>query len=200
MVAATPSVNAVDVVDSLVSANASGETIIERTTFEPSAEYISQAIEGSMVAKRYIEKDWWRGSRRSVFLVTGLMVVRGAATISAWDSRTTSGVVEGKVDLGGVTGGTVPLSVGASIDRGNGANTKREYTVDGPFILAYRLRRVRVDKKGLVNRNEDFNTLALLDTSRTSSAKLAADEVTLDDILESNDEDNREVDSDDGDW
>jgi hypothetical protein len=207
--AATPSAAAADVVDSLVPVNTSGgqavnkgnvvpgETIVERTTFEPSKEYISKAIEASMLAQGYMERDWWKGSKRSVFLVTGLMVVRGAATISSWDTKSTSGAIEGKVDPAGVTGGTVPLGVGVSVNRGDGHDSKREYTVDGPFILAYQLRRVRVNKKGRVTKDEDFNSLALLNTNRSSSITLASNKVTLDDILKSNDEDDSESDSDD---
>jgi hypothetical protein len=125
------------------------------------------------------------------------MVVRGAATISSWDTKSTSGAIEGKVDLAGVTGGTVPLGVGVSVNRGDGHDSKREYTVDGPFILAYQLRRVRVNKKGRVTKDEDFNSLALLNTNRSSSITLASNKVTLDDILKSNDEDDSESDSDD---
>lgn len=170
-------------------------SVVERTTFEPSLEYISQAIESNRLARDYVAKEWWKGRGRSVFMVTGTMVVKGSARISIYSSDESEVGVGVQADLTAATGGTVPLSVGAGADRRKARENRREFEVDGPFILAYRLRRVRVSRKGIVTGGEDYNEFALMGADGQANVPLDSGDVTLDDVRKENDEESSELDS-----
>lgn len=130
---------------------------IETTQFSPREDFFQRCIEAAPV-RRFLEKSRYR---KPIYIVTGLKVVTGARA-----KTLTSKSIQGSlgVDVDGTiwSGGVVPVGGGPEI---SGAISRKESTSweqSSDFVLAYRLRKVRVSKVGKVNRDEDYKTGAML--------------------------------------
>ncbi|KAL8789343.1 MAG: hypothetical protein Q9195_006870 [Heterodermia aff. obscurata] len=122
--------------------------------FNPTKQYIKESIQDPGV-KSYIEENRWRSP---VYMITGLMIVRGASASKS--AMAEKGIhTQFGVDI---TAGA-PLTVGPKLDleRAEEHNILFDHASD--FVLAYRLRKIEVKKGGIV-KSEKYTKGALYDS------------------------------------
>lgn len=108
--------------------------------------------------RRFLEKSRYR---RPVYIITGLKIVQGA---KAKTLRASSLGGNLGLDVDGTvwSGGGVPVGGGPEI---SGSMSRKQGTLWGEssdFVLAYRVRKVKVSKAGTVRNDEDYRTGAML--------------------------------------
>lgn len=128
--------------------------LVATERFIPSQSYIAEALSADFI-KAYCRRKW----RPSVYLVTGLKTATNA-TITSTTSSLHNGKAEVKLDA---TSLGVPLSAGPSLDASTSGSARTESHVEGPFLLAYQLKRLRLSSKGAIKSVDGFNKFALLD-------------------------------------
>lgn len=131
---------------------------IETTQFSPREDFLQRCIEAGPV-RRFLEKSRYR---KPIYIVTGLKIVTGARA-KTLKSKSIEGSLGVTVDGTIWSSGVVPVSGGPEI---SGAISRKEsisWEESSDFVLAYRLRKVKVSKAGKVNREGDYKTGAMLD-------------------------------------
>lgn len=123
---------------------------LETTRFVPSYEYLSTALNNDRV-KSYCVGRWFP----SLYLVTGLKVAYNAV-IKTGRSSGWSGHGNVSADL---TPAGVPVKLGPSLGGGNDTHLEYRSTVQGPFVLAYQLKRLKLKRSGLMRKAEVFGDL-----------------------------------------
>ena len=123
--------------------------------FNPTKQYIKESIEDPGV-RSYIEENRWRSP---VYMITGLMIVRGA-------SASKSAMVEKGIHTQfgvDITAAGVPLTVGPKLglERAEEHNILFDHASD--FVLAYRLRKIEVKQGGTV-KSKKYTKGALYDS------------------------------------
>lgn len=109
--------------------------------------------------RRFLEKSRYR---KPIYIITGVKIVTGAKAKTI-KSKSIEGSLGVDVDGTIWSGGAVPISGGPEI---SGAMSRKESTSwegSSDFVLAYRVRKVKVNKLGEVTRDEDYKTGAMLD-------------------------------------
>ena len=130
--------------------------------FNPTKQYIEESIQDPGV-KSYIEENKWRNP---VYMITGLMIVRGASASKS--AMAEKGIhTQFGVDI---TAG-VPLTLGPKLD----LETSREQTMlfdhASDFVLAYRLRKIKVKQSGTV-KSKQYSKGALYDSDIQNDAHI----------------------------
>ena len=143
-------------------------TRVEVHTFEPSAEYPLQALRASKLVTDYILESW----RPSIFLVTGLMVAYGA-NVKILRGSDEIGQSSISADLSTV-GAPVRVSVGGCGH--SNMEVQREMNMSEPFILSYRLQKLRMSRKGSLKSSAQFDSFALM-SSGNDDENISADKV-----------------------
>lgn len=141
--------------------------------FVPSPTYLVEALATDFV-QAYCQKRW----RPSVYLVTGLKIAKNA-TISSASSRSHDGNIKAKLD--GTSFG-VPLNAGPSAQASDAAAKGTAKYIEGPFVLAYQLKRLRLSSKGAVKSSEGFNKFALFDDQTQMEGSELLDSWNMEDV------------------
>jgi hypothetical protein len=118
---------------------------IETLLFEPSTEYIEKSLDSTDV-KRYVQhnRSWLWDT--SLYMITGIKIAYGAkGTVSYARSK---GI---NLHLGvDATSVGVPSEAGPNIGFEKACNVTQSIGDKDPFVLAFRMRRIKVSSKGQV--------------------------------------------------
>ncbi|KAB8542148.1 hypothetical protein FH972_025611 [Carpinus fangiana] len=117
---------------------------LDTLTFEPSQEYIDEAMKADRVAAKVKEKRIWERSGR-VFMITGIKIARGAA-VTTKKNKSTSAQGEFSLSLAIITAGMapVPLTFGPKADIKNSNDQSVSFSASDDFVYAYRLSKITV--------------------------------------------------------
>lgn len=127
---------------------------LDTERFVPTPTYLAEALADDFV-RAYCQKRW----HPSVYLVTGLKIAK-KATITTGVSRSHGGNIKAKLDASSFG---VPVAAGPSFEASNAGTRDTARYIEGPFILAYQLKRLRLSRKGAVKAKESYNNFALFD-------------------------------------
>ncbi|KAF5586165.1 hypothetical protein FPCIR_8016 [Fusarium pseudocircinatum] len=119
---------------------------LKTVSFSPTVSYVSQCLmdEGVQSFMR-VNKPWFATNK--LYVVTGIKVAYGA----------TSTIEHAKQRGLNLKFGTdfssqgVPISLGPQIGGSNTTSTKQSQSGGDPFVFAFRLRRIKISRKGEVN-------------------------------------------------
>ncbi|OAG01997.1 uncharacterized protein CC84DRAFT_1053504, partial [Paraphaeosphaeria sporulosa] len=121
---------------------------LETSFFEPDDAY----VEASVVGKEAVAEWVKRNPRKSVYMVTGIKVARGAAHLCARAKGVNVDLRPG-VDATPFSG--VPVSGGVLAGVGKEKGEKTWFSGSSDFVFAYRLRRILV-KRQTVSQSKDY--------------------------------------------
>ena len=124
--------------------------------FVPSLAYLTQALKSDFI-RDYCRK-WWSPS---IYLVTGLKIAE-KASVQSGSSYNNGGNVHATVDA---TALGVPLKAGPSAEASTAKARGNAKYIEGPFLLAYQLKRLKLKRDGFLKSSESFNKFALFDDS-----------------------------------
>ncbi|KAH8781281.1 hypothetical protein F5883DRAFT_539802 [Diaporthe sp. PMI_573] len=141
---------------------------IETTQFFPREEFICRCVENSAV-RRFLEKSRYG---KPIYIVTGVKVVTGAKAKTS-TSSSFGGTLGLEVDGTVWSGGVVPVGGGPSISGTIARSQDMSWEESSDFVLAYRLRMVKVSKDGKLGRNEDYKNGAMLDEHDAATMQAA---------------------------
>lgn len=123
---------------------------LETTFFEPDLEYVQQSVLGS---GRENVAEWIKQNhRRSVYMVTGLKVARGAKHLRA-EAKGVDFDLKPGVDATPFSG--VPISAGPMVGGGRKKGESLWFSGSDDFVFAYRLRRIII-KRQAVSKSKEF--------------------------------------------
>lgn len=125
---------------------------LETCRFTPSNTYLGQSLQDEHVLE-YCKQQ----HRPSVYLVTGVKVA-SHATIKQDHGRGLGGKLSAQVDT---TATGVPLNLGPTLEGESSKQSERGSTIQGPFVLAYQLKRLRMRRDGSVKKTEGYTKHAL---------------------------------------
>ncbi|KAK7423675.1 hypothetical protein QQX98_000865 [Neonectria punicea] len=132
---------------------------VETTQFVPKDDYIQKCIEAPAV-RAHLERSRYR---KPVYIITGLKTVYGAKAKSK-TSRAHGGSVAVTVDGTVWSGGAVPVGVGPGVEGKKETTHGTSWQDSSDFVFAFRVRKVRVNRKThAVDRSDDYTKGALLD-------------------------------------
>jgi len=127
---------------------------METTELFPEPELIRQALSAPSV-KQYLERHHLR---KSLYMIVGIKSVSGA-TVKTVHGSGRGGKVNAEIDLSLVGG--PPVAPGTSVEGHTEGEEKVEFIDNGEFVFAFRVRKVRITRKGDVHEDE-YNRHALL--------------------------------------
>ncbi|KAG7289310.1 hypothetical protein NEMBOFW57_005677 [Staphylotrichum longicolle] len=130
---------------------------LETIQFFPREDYIRTCVEAGAV-RRFLEKTRYN---KPVYIITGLKVIRGASARTL-AGRSVGGSLGVEIDGTFWSGGSVPVSGGPEISATVSRRQGTSWDGSSDFVLAYRVRKVKVSKKGAVRKAEDYTTGAML--------------------------------------
>lgn len=130
---------------------------LETVQFFPQEDYIRTCVEAGAV-RRFLEKSRYN---KPVYIITGLKVVRGASA-KTLAGRSVGGSLGVEIDGTVWSGGSAPVSGGPEISATVSRRQGTSWDGSSDFVLAYRVRKVKVSKKGAVRKAEDYTTGAML--------------------------------------
>jgi len=150
---------------------------LETLQFFPREDYLRTCVEATAV-RRFLEKTRYR---KPLYLITGLKIVRGARahTLAARSVGASLGVeVDGTV----WSGGAVPVGGGPEVSAAVSRTRGTAWEGSSDFVLAYRARRVKVGKKGVVRKDEDYTTGAMLGHDEVVERERPGLEIAVEDL------------------
>ena len=115
---------------------------LEISWFNPQKPYINQSIQHSGV-QSYLESNKFR---EPVYMITGVMVLRGAAALNK-NIKERGFHTQVGVDLSALS---VPVSVGPKLGVSGGTQNEVASSEISDFVLAFRLTRIKVKRDGRV--------------------------------------------------
>lgn len=130
---------------------------LETIQFFPREDYIRTCVEVGAV-RRFLEKSRYK---KPVYIITGLKIVRGASA-KTLAGRSVGGSLGVEIDGTVWSGGSVPVSGGPEISATVSQRQGTSWDGSSDFVLAYRVRKVKVSRKGVVMKAEDYTTGAML--------------------------------------
>ena len=135
---------------------------VDTCWFNPTKDYIKESIQDPGV-RSYIEENRWQSP---VYMITGLMIVRGAA--ASKKAMAEKGI---RTQFGADITVGVPLTVGPKLDveRAEEHNILFDHASD--FVLAYRLRKIEVKQRGTV-KSKKYTKGALYDSDLGNNADI----------------------------
>jgi hypothetical protein len=148
-------------------------------SFFPSTPFLENAVRNELV-REYITETLFR---EKVYMITGVMLAR--ATSSFRESLAERGVVlHAGVDATAWTG--VPISVGPEGRWVRSEESSEESTRDEEFVFAYRVREIKVRRKGGVKAHRAYDKGALFNThkKKKEEEEVEVEFVGLDDEIE----------------
>jgi hypothetical protein len=146
--------------------------LVTKTWFKPTPQELTKFLSDPAVFETLQER-----SRPPLYLVTGLMVA-GGATIEDRAGKRRGGGAHANADL---TALQAPLNLGVEGERSRTTNTSGRTTIEGEFILAYKLLRFKKRFFGKVEQKTETKWALFHDTVPTEGA------VTLDEYLDDDD-------------
>lgn len=142
--------------------------------FTPSDEYILHALKNNLV-RSYLQKP----TIPSVYMITGMMVVEKAVVIMS-DGKDND--IEGEFSFDGTQFG-VPIKIGPKAGVSAEEQSSITFQSDEPFILAYRLKRIRRKRDGSA-KQRDYNKWALFndDSAARAGSSEALQDMEIEDV------------------
>lgn len=125
--------------------------------------------------RRFLEKSRYR---KPIYIITGLKIVRGAKAKTLKASYL-GGSLAADVDGTVWSGGSMPLSGGAEISGSMSRKQGTSWEDSSDFVLAYRLRQVKVRKAGAIIIDEDYTKGAVLGRLEHDVADAGAPELDV---------------------
>jgi hypothetical protein len=133
-------------------------------TFLPSREFLEEAVAHEDV-KRYITEYRFR---EKIYMITGVMIA--SSTKMSSEKLEEMGVyIHAGVDATAWTG--VPISVGPEGNWKRKVQTSESSQRADDFVFAYRIREIKVGRKGGIKSNKLYDKGALFDTERKRKEK-----------------------------
>jgi hypothetical protein len=134
----------------------SQEWTCERTTvleFKPSEAWLASLVTDTRVREVLTKRSFWKRDKR-FYIVVGIKIAVGASMASTF-ARSMGLHLHASVDLTPATG--IPIS--ANTDSGLSYERHRSEKVGtmDDFIIGYRLRRLKISRKSVVKKNEQYN-------------------------------------------
>ncbi|KAG8529012.1 uncharacterized protein KY384_006701 [Bacidia gigantensis] len=141
--------------------------------FNPTKQYIADSVLDPGV-QTYIKEN---KRRRPVYMITGLMIARGAS--ASKKSMVDKGLhAQFGVDFSAIG---VPAALGPKIEVASGKEQTIHFDHATDFVLAYRLKKIKVKAKGAI-KSKPYNTGALFDSDVKESALPVDTSWDIDDI------------------
>lgn len=140
--------------------------LVTRTTFKPTRDEMKALLETPVIANTLRLR-----ARPSLYLITGLMVASGAHIEHKRGQDQTFGA-HANMDLTAVQ---VPLNLGTNGERGRTTNEAIVTTIEGDFILAYQLVRMRKKLLGKVEHGIERQWALFDDAAQPRDEKSPAD-------------------------
>lgn len=147
--------------------------LVETERFVPTSSYVAKSLSSDFI-QDYCKKKW----HPSVYLVTGLKTAR-RATIRSSTTQGHDGHIKAKLDA---TSMGVAINAGPSLEASKGRDADTATYVEGPFLLAYQLKRLRLSSKGTVKSSERFNKFALFDDQALTEGSEQLDSWDVEDV------------------
>ncbi|KAH7480522.1 hypothetical protein FOMA001_g8918 [Fusarium oxysporum f. sp. matthiolae] len=114
--------------------------------FSPKISYVSQCLKDEGVQSFMRVNKPWFGINK-LYMITGIKVAYGAATTIEHANQTGLNLKFG-TDF---SSQGVPISLGPQIGGSNTISTKQSQSGGEPFVFAFRLRRIKISRRGEVN-------------------------------------------------
>jgi hypothetical protein len=105
---------------------------IESQTLVPSEDYVRQSVLQSAVLSKLAQKNY----RKAVFMIVGIQIAQ-RGDVKHKQTSASSGKVKSGASL---TAAGIPVEVGVSVSHGGHGKGIDNYTIEDPFVFAYRLR------------------------------------------------------------
>ena len=121
---------------------------LETSFFEPDVTYVERSVVRNEAVAEWVKKN----PRKSVYMVTGLKIARGAAHLRA-KKKTIDTEVKPVVDTAPFSG--VPVETGVLAGLGRGEKNRLWFSGGSDFVFAYRLRRIII-KRQAVSKSKDY--------------------------------------------
>lgn len=154
---------------------------LETARFAPSSSYLARSLQNEKITE-YCKQH----HRPSVYLVTGVKVA-SKAMIKQDHGQGFGGKLSGQVDT---TATGLPLNVGPTLESDYSKHNERESAIEGPFVLAYQLKRVRMKRDGSVKDSEGYTKHALFNDVEVAGDTLEVapleDMWEVEDVVEGN--------------
>ncbi len=109
--------------------------------------------------RRYLDKA---RHRKPVYIITGLKTVTGEKAKS-YISRSIGGMLDIEVDGTIWSGGTVPIGGGPGIEGKAARKEGTSWQGSSDFVFAFRVRKIKVQKTGTLEGDEDYKEGAMLE-------------------------------------
>ncbi|KAM0543607.1 hypothetical protein ACHAPJ_012194 [Fusarium lateritium] len=129
---------------------------LKTISFRPKLSYITQCLEDEGVQSYMRVNKPWLGTSK-LYMITGIKVAYGASSTIRY-ARGKGFNLRFGVDLASQG---VPLSVGPEYGRNNAISVQQSQDGAEPFVFAFRLRRIKISKKGNL-RHESYDKGAML--------------------------------------
>lgn len=137
-------------------------------TFTPSHSFLEQAVQNEDV-KRYITENRFR---EKVYMITGVMIA-SSSTVSSEKLQERGVYMHAGVDATAWAG--VPISVGPEGKWKRKKETKESSQRPDDFVFAYRIRQIKIGRKGGIKSNKLYDKGALFDTHRERATREASE-------------------------
>lgn len=142
---------------------------ITTTQFLPNATYLQEkCIDASPTVQRWLERSRYR---KPLYVITGLKTVEGAMTAKSETTRGKEASASVTVDGTVWSGGVAPVSVGPKVEAGRSKSSGMSWSASSDFVLAYRVKRIKVAKTNEVREEEDYKKGALLGNEHSELKK-----------------------------
>jgi hypothetical protein len=132
---------------------------LETHFFEPDDEFLRKSVDSERKIREYIKNH----PTKSVYMITGIKIARGAKCVSFARQE---GGVEAKAGFDGTAAMTIPARGGPKVNVGSSGSEESWFGGSSDFVFAYRLRRIVVTFRGNIkgkNYERRAETLALGD-------------------------------------
>lgn len=162
-------------------------TNMQTLSFNPKLSYIMRCLEDEGV-RHYmrVNKPWLPGAGSKLFMITGVKIAYGAASTVRW-ARERGFSLRFGVDL---TALGLPLQFGPEAGRNTAISVTQSQEGAEPFVFAFRLRRIKVSKAGLVE-HHSYDKGAMLgireveEGEQDETVNVVVEGVDDDDVVES---------------
>jgi hypothetical protein len=116
-------------------------------------------VDASEQVQRWFERPRYP---KPLYLITGLKIVTGDKSASTHTTRDVGGNVAATVDGTVWSGGTVPLGGGPEVEIKQKNKKGMRWGNGGDFVLAFRVKRFKVSKKGI--KENDYTSGTVLES------------------------------------
>jgi len=137
-------------------------TTLTTTQFIPKQSYIQKSIDASEAIQRYLAASRYR---KPLYLITGIKSAYGCRANSS-KSLSIGGNLSAELDGTIWSGGTVPISGSPGVEGKKEDKQDMKWEESSDFVFAFRVWKVKVEKKSGAASGKDFSEGAMLGSKR----------------------------------